>query len=291
MLAYPFAEKIPHFVALTRLDRPIGIFLLLWPTLWALWFAAGGVPDVDILIIFVLGTVLTRSAGCAVNDYADRDIDGQVARTRNRPLATGALSGHEALVAAAVLMLIAFALVLATNRLTILLSFVALALACTYPFTKRVTHFPQVVLGAAFGFAIPMAYAAQTNALPPIAWALYATAVIWAVAYDTLYAMADREDDLRIGVKSTAVLLGRADIAVVGALQLLVLASLAMIGRHEERGLPYSLGLCLALVLALRQLWMVRDRVPARCVAAFLDNNRLGFVVFAGLVIDLAINP
>lgn len=289
MLGQAIGTKLPHYVALTRLDRPIGVLLLLWPMLWALWFAAEGVPRLDVLAIFVLGTVLTRSAGCAVNDFADRKIDGHVARTRNRPLASGALSPREALGAAALLMALAFGLVLLTNRLTVLLSFAALALATVYPFTKRVTHFPQVVLGAAFGFAIPMAFAAQTNAVPPLAWALFATAVLWAVAYDTLYAMADREDDLKIGVKSTAVLLGRADLLVVGALQALVIASLAAIGAHAGRGWPYALGLVVAAALALRQLRLARDREPAHCFAAFLDNNRLGLAVFVGLAVDYAV--
>ena len=291
MNGYPIERKLPHFIALTRLDRPIGVFLLLWPTLWALWFAADGVPRADVLVIFVLGTVLTRSAGCAINDFADRRIDGEVARTRGRPLATGALSAREALAAAAVLMLLAFALVLLTNRLTVLLSFAALALAALYPFAKRVTHFPQVVLGAAFGFAIPMAFAAEAGHVPPLAWALFAAALLWAVAYDTLYAMADREDDRRIGVKSTAVLLGRADLAAVGALQLLVLGLLAAIGVHAGRGPLYAAGLLVALALAARQLWIARRREPARCIEAFLDNNRLGLAVFVGLVADFALFP
>ena len=291
MHGYPIERKLPHFVALTRLDRPIGVLLLLWPTLWALWFAADGVPRADVLAIFVLGTVLTRSAGCAINDFADRRIDGEVARTRDRPLATGALSAREALGAAAVLMALAFALVLLTNRLTVQLSFVALALATLYPFSKRVTHFPQVVLGAAYGFAIPMAFAAQTGSVPPVAWALYLATLLWAVAYDTFYAMTDRDDDRRIGVKSTAVLLGRADLAVVGALQLVVLLLLWRIGVHEGRGALYAGGLLVALALAARQLWIAREREPARCFEAFLDNNRLGLVVFVALAADYALTP
>ena len=196
---------------------------------------------------------------------------------------------REALAATALLMALAFALVLMTNRLTILLSMVALALALVYPFTKRVTHFPQLVLGAAFGFAIPMAFAAETNSVPPLAWALYLATLLWAVAYDTLYAMADREDDLRIGVKSTAVLFGRADLAVVGALQGTVLALLALIGWHEGRGALYAAGLLVALVLVVRQLRLARDRDPAHCIAAFLDNNRFGLAVFVGLAADFAV--
>ena len=292
MLGYPIESKLPHFVALVRLDRPIGVLLLLWPTLWALWFAAGGPPPLELLVIFVLGTVLTRSAGCAINDFADRHIDGEVSRTRARPLATGALSPREALAATAVLMLLAFALVLLTNRLTVLLSVAAFALATLYPFAKRVTHFPQVVLGAAFGFGIPMAFAAVTNALPPLAWALFAVNLLWTVAYDTLYAMADREDDLRVGVKSTAVLFGRADLAIVGTLLALVIVGLALIGSWTGRGLPYALGVSLAAGLAAQQLWRVRHREPdnnRRCFAAFLDNNRFGLAVFAGLAADFAL--
>ena len=290
MHGYPIGRKFPHFVALTRLDRPIGVLLLLWPTLWALWFAASGVPRLDTLAIFVLGTVLTRSAGCAINDFADRKIDGHVARTRNRPLASGALEAREALAAAALLMALAFALVLLTNRLTVQLSAVALALATLYPFAKRVTHFPQIVLGAAFGFAIPMAFAAETGAVPPLAWALFATALLWTVAYDTLYAMADREDDLKIGVKSTAVLLGRHDLLAVAVLQGVVLVALAAIGYREGRGALYAAGLLVALVLAVRQLLSVRERDPAACFAAFLDNNRFGLAVFAGLAADFAVS-
>lgn len=289
--SYPLREKFPHFIALTRLDRPIGILLLLWPMLWALWFAAEGIPDLDVLIVFIIGTVLTRSAGCAINDYADRHIDGHVARTRARPLVSGALLGREALAAAAVLMLLAFLLVLTMNSLTIALSFVALALAALYPFSKRITHFPQLVLGAAFGFAVPMAFAAQSDSLPPLAWLLYMTALLWALAYDTLYAMADREDDMKIGVKSTAILFGRADILVVGLVQLLVIGLLAFIGQAAGRGLPYAIGLAVAAALAARQLWQVRRREPARCFAAFLDNSRLGLAVFLGLAVDYAVNP
>lgn len=286
-----FRQKLPHFVALTRLDRPIGIYLLLWPMLWALWFAAKGVPKLDILFIFVLGTVLTRSAGCAINDYADRDFDGHVQRTQNRPLATGALSPSDALLATAVLMLIAFVLVLFTNPLTIALSFVAVLLAIVYPFAKRYTHLPQFILGAAFGFAIPMAFAAQTNSVPLTAWWLFGTAVIWSVAYDTLYAIADRPDDVKIGVKSSAILFGQYDLIIVGSIQLVVLISLGFIGQHFERGIPYFLGLVAALGFVIYQLWISRDREPTKCVQAFLNNSWLGMSIFIGLVIDYAINP
>ena len=257
--------------------------------LWALWFAAEGIPHVDVLLIFIAGTVLTRSAGCAINDYADRHIDGEVDRTRNRPLATGALSASDALIATAVLLILAFLLVLLTNRLTILLSIVAAALAIAYPFAKRVTFLPQVVLGAAFGFAIPMAFAAQTNALPALAWWLYAAAILWAVAYDTLYAMADRNDDLKIGVKSSAILFGRFDLLVVGAVQILVMGMLALIGWHAGRNVIYFGGLFLSIGFVIYQLWISREREPARCVQAFLNNHWLGMTIFVALALDFAV--
>jgi 4-hydroxybenzoate polyprenyltransferase len=286
-----FGQKLPHFVALTRLDRPIGIYLLLWPMLWALWFAAKGVPNLTVLIIFVLGTTLTRSAGCAINDYADRDFDGHVERTQNRPLATGALSGRDALMAAGVLMLMAFILVLFTNLLTIGLSFIAALLAFTYPFAKRFTYLPQVALGAAFGFAIPMAYAAQINTIPPQAWWLFATAITWSVAYDTLYATADRPDDLKIGVKSSAILFGRYELIIVGALQIVVLIALGIIGENAGRGIIYFAGLVAALGFVIYQLWICRHREPAKCVQAFLNNSWMGMTIFIGLALDYAVNP
>ena len=284
-------QKIPHFVALTRLDRPIGIYLLLWPMLWALWFAAKGVPQPDVLLIFIVGTVLTRSAGCAINDYADRDFDAHVARTRDRPLATGVLSSREALGAAGILMLLALLLVLLTNKLTVQLSFIAVLLAVIYPFAKRYTHLPQVILGAAFGFAVPMAFAAQINALPALAWWIYLTAILWAMAYDTLYAIADRSDDLKIGIKSSAILFGRFDLSVVAAIQAIVITLLAIIGWQNGRGIVYFAGLVAAIGFVVYQLWLARDRDPKRCIRAFLNNNWLGMTVFAALVIDFALYP
>ncbi|MGQ7845571.1 4-hydroxybenzoate octaprenyltransferase [Granulosicoccus sp. 3-233] len=286
-----FGQKLPHFVALTRLNRPIGIYLLMWPMLWALWFAAKGIPRLDVLLIFILGTVLTRSAGCAINDYADRNFDAHVARTRSRPLATGALSARDALLSTAVLLSLAFLLVLLTNALTIGLSLLAAALAIAYPFAKRFTHWPQIVLGAAFGFAVPMAYAAQTNTVPAQAWWLYLAAILWALAYDTLYAMADRDDDLKIGIKSTAILFGRHDLLIVGLLQVSVLVLLTVIGWQDGRGIVYFLSLLSASGFIGYQLWIARERKPARCVQAFLNNNWLGMTVFAGLVLDFAIAP
>ncbi|MFK7996240.1 MAG: 4-hydroxybenzoate octaprenyltransferase [Granulosicoccus sp.] len=284
-------HKLPAFVSLTRLDRPIGIYLLMWPMLWAFWFAADGVPHLPTLMIFLVGTVLTRSAGCAINDYADRDFDAHVARTSNRPLATGALTDRDALLATAVLMMLAFFVVLFTNSLTIKLSFAALALAMLYPFTKRYTHFPQVALGAAFAWAVPMAFAAQTNSVPGVAWWLFAAAVIWAMAYDTLYAMADREDDLKIGIKSTAILFGRFDLLIVGLLQAAVLTILLVIGIQQSRGGIYLAGLLCAAGFVIFQLWICRHREPAQCLRAFLNNNWMGMSVFVALVIDYIINP
>jgi len=284
-------QKLPAFVSLTRLDRPIGIYLLMWPMLWAFWFAADGVPHLPSLAIFLIGTVLTRSAGCAVNDYADRELDGHVARTSKRPLATGALSGKEALLATAILMALAFVAVLFTNALTIKLSLAALLLALLYPFTKRYTHFPQVILGAAFGLAVPMAFAAQTNNIPGVAWGLYAAAIVWAMAYDTLYAMADRDDDLKIGIKSTAILFGRHDLLIVGLLQLAVLVILMFIGSHEQRGIAFFTGLVCASGFVIYQLWISRNRDSAKCLQAFLNNNWMGMTVFLALFIDYMHKP
>lgn len=284
-------QKLPALVSLTRLDRPIGIYLLMWPMLWAFWFAAEGIPTLSTLLIFVAGTALTRSAGCAINDYADRDFDGQVTRTRNRPLATGALQPKDALVTTAALMLLAFALVLMTNALTIKLSFVALLLAIVYPFTKRHTHYPQLVLGAAFACAVPMAFTAQINQLPTAAWILFIAAVVWAMAYDTLYAIADRADDLKIGIKSTAILFGRFDLLMVGLFQLIMLSLLVYVGILYERGMIFYLGLASAAGFAAYQLWLCRDREPHLCVKAFLNNNWLGMTVFVALVLDYLIKP
>lgn len=284
-------HKLPALVSLTRLNRPIGIFLLMWPMLWAFWFAADGVPHLPTLFIFLMGTVLTRSAGCAINDYADRDLDAHVTRTTNRPLATGALSGRDALVTTAALMALAFVIVLFTNALTIQLSFAALFLAVLYPFTKRYTHFPQVALGAAFAWAVPMAFAAQINSVPGIAWWLFAAAVVWAMAYDTLYAMVDRDDDLKIGIKSTAILFGRFDLLIVGFLQAIVLVILLFIGLQQGRGGIYLAGLAGAAGFVIYQLWICRRREPTPCLQAFLNNNWMGMTVFIALVIDYKIHP
>lgn len=259
--------------------------------LWALWFAARGIPDLDNLIIFILGTVLTRSAGCAINDYADRDLDGHVSRTSTRPLATGALSIKEALMAAAILMLLAFVLVLFTNKLTIMMSFAALALAIIYPFTKRVTYWPQAFLGLAFAFAIPMAFAAQTNAVPPLAWSLFLAAVLWAMAYDTVYAIADREFDIKMGMKSTAILFGDKELIIVFCLQLLVLTILFIVGMSTDRGIIYNLSLLIAVAFVIYQNRITQTRDPELCIRAFKNNHYLGMTVFVGIVLDFFFNP
>jgi 4-hydroxybenzoate polyprenyltransferase len=256
---------------------------LLWPTAWALWIAGEGQPDPYVTLVFMLGTVLMRSAGVCINDYADRDFDPHVARTKERPLAAGQVSPREAVTLFVVIALCAFALVLTLNTLTILLSVGGAALAALYPFMKRYTYLPQVFLGAAFSWAIPMAFAAQTGALPAISWLLFTAAVLWVTVYDTLYAMVDIEDDLKIGVKSTAILFGEADRLIIGMLQFLFLLTLWIIGRHLGLGGFYHLGLLAAGVLSLYQQYLIRRREPAACFKAFLNNHWLGAAVFAGL--------
>jgi 4-hydroxybenzoate polyprenyltransferase len=279
-------ERLRHYIRLVRLDRPIGILLLLWPALWALWIAGEGHPDWKIVLIFVFGVVLMRSAGCAVNDYADRDIDGQVERTCERPLATGLVTPKEALAVFAVLSLLAFGLVLLLNWQTIILSFVALALAASYPFMKRITNLPQLVLGMAFGMAVPMAFMAQTEGVSPVGWLLYVATVIWALVYDTEYAMVDRKDDLKIGVKSTAILFGEYDRLMIGLLQATMLGILQLVGVKAGLGHYYYLGLGGATLSALYQQYLIRERQPEACFTAFLNNNFFGLSVFAGLLLD-----
>ena len=281
-----FENRLREYALLMRLHRPIGIYLLLWPTLWALWLAGNGHPPRGAVLVFVLGVALMRSAGCVINDYADRDFDPHVARTRDRPLAAGRVRLGEAVGLALVLCLLAFALVLTQNALTVQLSFVGLALAITYPLMKRLHHFPQFHLGAAFGWGIPMAYAAVTDTLPPIAWLLFFANVIWSAVYDTQYAMVDREDDLKIGVKSTAILFGERDKRIIGSLQLLLLAVLALVGLLADRGWIYYLAVFAAAWFALYQQYLIRDREPAECFKAFLSNNGFGLIVFCGLLLD-----
>ena len=279
-------NRLNQYALLMRLHKPIGILLLLWPTLWALWIAAEGMPNLLVLIVFIDGVILMRSAGCVINDYADRDIDPQVARTKDRPIASGKVSANEALVLFTILCLMAFGLVLLMNRLTILLSLVAVALAVIYPFTKRYTQLPQIVLGAAFGWAIPMAFAAQTGAVPPVAWVLFCANILWATVYDTLYAMVDREDDLRIGVKSTAILFGSSDVIIIGILQVLVISFLTFVAWQAALGLWFFLSLIAGAILFLYQQVLIKDRDRDQCFRAFLNNNWFGMTVFIGIFLD-----
>ena len=270
---------------LVRGDRPIGWLLLLWPTWWGLWIAAEGVPPWWPLAVFTAGVWLTRSAGCVINDYADRWLDPLVARTRGRPLATGAVSGREALAVFAVLMLVAFALVLTLNRRTAWLSLVGLVLAMTYPYLKRHTYLPQVYLGLAFGWGIPMAFAAVRGEVPPVAWVLYVANIFWATAYDTWYAMVDRDDDLRAGAKSTAILFGDLDLAALGVLYALFFAGMAMVGRQAGLDDPFWWSLGIAVVLVGWQFVLARNRDRDGCFRAFVHNHWVGLVVFAGIAL------
>jgi len=283
-------ERVWQYALLTRLNRPIGNFLLLWPTLWALWVAAGGIPALQVLAVFVLGGLLMRAAGCVINDYADRNIDGHVQRTRHRPLATGAVTEREALTLFVLLCLAAFSLVLLMNPLTIALSIPAVLLAASYPFMKRYTHLPQLHLGVAFGWAVPMAFAAQTGAVPALAWLLFAIVVVWAVIYDTEYAMVDRDDDLRIGVRSTAILFGRHDRLIIGLFQGLMLGLLGLLGGLLTLPWPYWLAVLIAAGLFVRQQWWIRTRSRDDCFRAFLDNNLLGGVLFVGFAAAYALS-
>ncbi len=271
---------------LVRLDRPIGILLLLWPTLWGLWVAADGRPPWDILAIFIAGTVLMRSAGCAINDFADRRIDGHVSRTEQRPLATGEIAAWEAVAVFAVLSLLALLLALQLRPEALLLSVPALLLAASYPFAKRYTHLPQAHLGLAFSMGIPMGFAALHGEIAPVAWLLVGITVLWTIVYDTFYAMCDRPDDLRIGVKSTAILLGDWDRLVTGLLQLCVLAGLLTLGLWQGYGALFYLGLAVGAGYFAWQQHLIREREPQACFQAFINNHRFGMAVFAGLLLD-----
>ncbi len=279
-------EKLKLYARLVRLDKPIGILLLLWPTLIALWIAAGGWPDPLVLTVFVLGVILMRSAGCAINDYADRHIDKKVKRTRERPLTAGQISEKEALMVFAVLSLSAFALVLLMNTLTIWMSLGGVLLAASYPFMKRYHYLPQVHLGAAFGWAAPMAYTAQANEVNAITWLIFLATVLWATAYDTMYAMVDYDDDIKIGVKSTAILFGNQDKLIIGIIQVLLILNLLIIGHRANLSGFYYLGVTGASVLAIYQQYLIKDRDPKRCFQAFLNNNWFGLVLFAGVFLD-----
>jgi 4-hydroxybenzoate polyprenyltransferase len=279
-------DRLFQYALLMRMDKPIGTLLLLWPTLWALWIAGEGQPDSGIVMVFAAGVFVMRSAGCVINDFADRDLDPHVQRTMNRPLAAKKVSPREALGLFTLLSLAALGLVSLMNELTILLSFVGAALAAVYPFMKRYTYLPQVHLGVAFGWAVPMAFAAQTGSVPPIAWLMLVAVVLWAVAYDTMYAMVDREDDIYIGVKSTAILLGEMDRLMVAGLHATVILVLAMIGHRLGMGVWYYSALAISTLLAGYQLYLIRRRDPASCFRAFLNNNWIGAAVFAGIVTD-----
>ena len=281
--------RFPLYARLVRLDRPIGILLLLWPTLWALWIAADGPPGIHLALVFVLGTVLMRSAGCAINDFADRDFDGAVERTRLRPLATGALRPREAVGVALALSLVAFALVLTCNALTILLSLPAVFLAASYPFTKRFLPIPQAYLGIAFGFGIPMGFAAVIGSVPDYAWWMLGANVLWAIAYDTEYAMVDRNDDIRLGIHSSALLFGRFDVLAVMLCYAGTLALLAWVGLRAGLGWGWNAGLLVAVGISVHHFFLIRSRERTRCFQAFLHNNWWGAAVFAGLVLDRAL--
>ncbi|EDY87329.1 4-hydroxybenzoate polyprenyl transferase [gamma proteobacterium HTCC5015] len=283
------ADRALQYSYLTRLHRRIGIYLVMWPTLWALWIAAEGIPPWDILCIFVAGCVLMRSAGCAINDYADRDFDPHVWRTEDRPLANGKVSPKEALAVFATLCGIAFVLVLFTNPLTIYLSFAAAALAAAYPFAKRHTYLPQVVLGAAFSMAIPMGFAAVLNEVPVMAWLLFTANVVWTVAYDTMYAMADREDDLKIGVKSTAILFGEADVLITMSLCGLFLLALYFVGQRFGLSNWFYLGIVVSGVMFTWQYTLIATRDKHLCLKAFLSNHWIGMTIFAGIAAHYAL--
>jgi len=278
-------ERLSHYEKLMRLDKPIGILLLLWPTLWGQWLASNGRPDWLILWIFVMGVVLMRSAGCVINDYADRDIDPHVARTRERPLAAGKVSPKEALLLAAGLSLLAFLLILPLNALVLKLSVVALFLAASYPFTKRFFAIPQAYLGIAFGFGIPMSYAALQGTVPTEAWGLLAANTFWAIAYDTQYAMVDREDDLKIGIKTSAITFGRFDLIAIAICYGATLGLLGWVGLQREMGGAFFSGLAVAAAIALYHMRLIRQRDPQQCFRAFLHNTWLGAAVFGGIAL------
>jgi 4-hydroxybenzoate polyprenyltransferase len=284
-------NQLRNYMQLMRLDKPIGIWLLLWPTLWAIWLAGEGHPDGGVFVVFVLGVVVMRSAGCVLNDYADRNIDPYVERTRLRPIASGAVAPVEALTLFAALGLIAIGLAAMLNRPAQILAVVGAGLTIAYPFIKRFISIPQFVLGAAFGWAVPMAFAAQTGETAQLAWLVFSTALIWAVIYDTFYAMVDREDDIKVGVKSTAILFGDADLFVIGGLQALMIIALIFIGQMAQLGLWFYLSVALAAILMGYHQWLARDRQPAACFAAFLNNHWIGMTVFIGIVLHYAFSP
>ena len=282
-----FASPAGPWLRLMRFDRPIGIALLMWPTWWGLWFAAGGVPSLKNLIIFTCGVIVMRAAGCVINDFADRKLDPHVERTKDRPIAVGEISPKQGLLLFFGLLAIALVLVLMTNRLTVLMAFFGVLLAGTYPFFKRFTHFPQVVLGAAFSWAIPMAFAAETGTVPTLAWLLFAANFFWTVIYDTQYAMADREDDLKVGVKSTAIAFGKADVPILGGLMGIVTAILLVIGVHYLPHPAWFTAVAITFGLFQIQLWRIRERDPVICFRSFLSNHWVGMVIWLGAAVAL----
>lgn len=283
-------QKITQYAYLTRLHKPTGIYLVLWPTLWALWLSSQGQPNINTLAIFMAGAIIMRSAGCVINDYADRFVDGSVERTKDRPLITGAITPREAIALFIVLCLIAFILVLFTNPLTILLSAGALILAFCYPFVKRYSHLPQVVLGAAFAWAVPMSFAAQTNEIPGISWWLYAAVLLWTIAYDTFYGMTDREDDIKIGVKSTAILFGQYDRLITALLQVAMLTIMVVVGQYFQLSIVYYISLAMAGLLFIFQQYLIRDRIRTQCFKAFLNNQWVGMIIFLGIAVHYSLN-
>ncbi|HEY4368369.1 MAG TPA: 4-hydroxybenzoate octaprenyltransferase [Steroidobacteraceae bacterium] len=280
------ASKAWAYARLLRLNKPIGIWLLLWPVLWAVWLSSGGKPDQHVFLVFVLGTVLTRSAGCAINDFADRNFDGHVARTRDRPLVTREIDPIEAVALCIGLGMIALGLVLTLNHLTQLLAVAGGVLLLTYPFMKRFFPLPQFYLGAAFTWSVPMAYAAQTNTVPRLAWLLFIAGLLWTMAYDTMYAMVDREDDRKLGIRSSAILFGDADRFIIGVMQLMALLALWLAGSELKLGFWYGFGLAIAAIFALYQQFLIRDRKPEPCLRAFLNNNYFGMAIFGGIVLE-----
>jgi len=284
-------SQVRNYAKLMRIDKPVGIWLLLWPVLWALWLAGEGHPDQGLFVVFLLGVFVMRSAGCVLNDYADRKIDPYVERTRNRPIASGAVAPTEALILFVALGLIAVGLATMLNRPAQLLAVVAAGLTIVYPFIKRFVSIPQFVLGAAFGWAVPMVFAAQTGGTPQLAWLVFGVALIWAVIYDTFYAMVDREDDIKVGVKSTAILFGDVDLFVIAGLQLLMLLGLTLIGLRASLGFWYFASVGISACLMAYHLWLARDRQPAGCFAAFLHNHIIGLIIFIGIVLHYSFNP
>jgi 4-hydroxybenzoate polyprenyltransferase len=286
-LSHRLLRRATEYAQLMRLDRPIGTWLLLWPALWALWIAGAGRPDPTVLLVFVLGVVVMRAAGCVINDFVDRDIDPHVRRTRDRPLAARRVTPHEALVLFVLLSALALYLVTRLNLLTVKLAVIGALLTVSYPFLKRVFPLPQLYLGISFGgWSVPMAFAAQTGGLPRVAWVLYIAAVIWTAMYDTIYAMVDREDDLKIGVKSSAILFADMDRLLIGVMQLMTLGALALVARNMNFGRWFEGGIVAAGVLFLWQQWLIRRRHPAGCLRAFLNNQYVGMVVFIGLLLE-----